>query len=381
MKPFLFTSVIAFFFSSCSVGKYAIGDNVTSISSLRFIGEYDVPHKMQFKGTTVGGLSSIDFDAKRNVYYLISDDRSDINSARFYTVKIFFDQNKMDSVQFIDVTSMKASNGLPYPNAKQDPYHTPDPEALRYNSKTDQIIWNSEGERIIKKDTIILENPAVTIINRNGNYIDTFPLPDLFKMHATENGPRRNGVFEGLSFANNFKNIFVNLEEPLYEDGPRAGLNDSTGWIRIIKYDVKTKQPIAQYAYQIDPVAYPAETPSAFKINGVPDILYFGNNKILVTERSFSTGRQACVIKVYEADMNGATDISSNKSLKLEAAAKPLSKKLLLDMRSLGIYIDNIEGATFGPTLPNGHRTLIFVSDDNFDSKEKTQFLLFEIIP
>ena len=48
-------------------------------------------------------------------------------------------------------------------------------------------------------------------------------------------------------------------------------------------------------------------------------------------------------------------------------------------MDSLGFYIDNIEGVTFGPTLPNGNKTLIFVSDNNFLPIEKTQFLLFEI--
>lgn len=381
MKRLVIFAISSVLFYSCSVVRKSIPDSVTSISSLHFIGEYDIPHKMEFKGTTVGGLSSIDYDAKQNVYYSVCDDRSDINPARFYTTKIFFDGGKIDSVQFVNVTNLLQANGSVYPNSKQDPNHTPDPEALRYNPKTDNLVWNSEGERIIKKEGSILENPAITIINRNGTYIDTFPLPELFKMHATENGPRRNGVFEGLSFANNYKNLFVNVEEPLYEDGPRAGLGDSTGWIRIIKYKVAKKQPVAQYAYQIDPVAYPAETPGAFKINGVPDILYYGNNKMLVTERSFSTGKNGCVIKIYDADLNGAEDISDNNSLAKKPTTKPITKRLLLNMDSLGIYIDNVEGATFGPTLPNGHRTLIFVADDNFDKTEKTQFLLFEIIP
>ena len=43
--------------------------------------------------------------------------------------------------------------------------------------------------------------------------------------------------------------------------------------------------------------------------------------------------------------------------------------------------IYNIEGVTFGPILANGHRSLIFVTDNNFNTKEKTQFLLFEVIP
>ena len=49
-------------------------------------------------------------------------------------------------------------------------------------------------------------------------------------------------------------------------------------------------------------------------------------------------------------------------------------------MDDLGIYIDNIEGVTFGPTLPNGHQTLLFVADNNFNPLEQSQLLLFEVI-
>ena len=48
-------------------------------------------------------------------------------------------------------------------------------------------------------------------------------------------------------------------------------------------------------------------------------------------------------------------------------------------MDDLGIYIDNIEGVTFGPILPDGKRSLLFISDNNFSPLEKTQVLLFEI--
>jgi hypothetical protein len=58
----------------------------------------------------------------------------------------------------------------------------------------------------------------------------------------------------------------------------------------------------------------------------------------------------------------------------------PVTKKLLLNLDDLGIYIDNIEGVTFGPLLPNGHKTLLFIADNNFSPLEKAQVLLFEVI-
>jgi hypothetical protein len=219
------------------------------------------------------------------------------------------------------------------------------------------------------------------MINANGQYIDTFPLPANLLMHAYEKGPRQNGVLEGLSFADNYKTLYVNVEEPLYEDGPRADLKSNNAWIRIFRFDMATKQNTAQYAYKLEPIAYPATPVDAFKINGIPDILSLGNEQLLVMERSFSSGRMPCTIRLFIADLNGATDIKNNPSLIRTPVAKPVTKKLLLNLDELGIYIDNVEGATFGPDLPNGHKTLILVADNNFSIAEKTQFFLFEVIP
>ena len=173
--------------------------------------------------------------------------------------------------------------------------------------------------------------------------------------------------------------LYVNVEEPLYEDGPRADVVDNDAFIRIIKFDVKDKKSTAQYAYKLAPVAFTAKPENEFKVNGVPDILSLGNNKLLVIERSFSTGRLPCTIRVFIADLNDATDISMI-TLKDNHSFKAAKKTLLLNMDDLGIYTDNIEGVTFGPLLPNGHKTLLFIADNNFTVLEKAQVLLFEII-
>ncbi len=367
--------------TGCATSHTIISDTPLTISQVKLLGEYDVPHNLLFKGTTVGGLSGIDYDKTGNLYYLISDDRSAINPARFYTAKIFFTTGGIDSVVFVNVTSLLQLNGNVYPNSKEDRAHTPDPEALRYNPVTKQMIWSSEGERIVGTKDTVLENPAITFISPDGKYIDTFPLPLNLRMHTAEKGPRQNGVLEGMSFANRYKTLYVNMEEPLYEDGPRADVIENDAWIRIYQFAVASKKNTAQYAYKLDRVAYPASPSEAFKINGVPDILAIGNNQLLVLERSFSTGRLACTIKIFLADMNGAENIMDNPSLKKSPTARPITKKLLLNMDALDIYVDNVEGITFGPTLPNGHRTLLLVADNNFNAFEKTQFFVFEIIP
>lgn len=365
----------------CVTAAYNVNAQKATISSLKLLGEYDVPHNLQFEGTTVGGLSGIDYDAKNKLYYLISDDRSAINSARFYAAKIVFTGTGIDTVYFTGVTLLQQKNGKPYPNAKQDPKHTPDPEAIRYNPHTNRLTWSSEGEREVRQRDTVLEDPSITTIDLNGHYVDTFPLPTQLHMHATEQGPRRNSVFEGMTFADNYKTLYVSVEEPLYQDGPRAGLKDTATWIRILKYDAATKKLLAQYAYHLDPVPYAPFPATASMMNSIPDILAVDHNHLLIMERSYSAGRLSCSIRIFITDISKASNIALINSLKQHPPAAVINKHLLLDMDTLGKFIDNVEGMTFGPALPNGHKTLICVVDNNFSVLERTQVFLFEIVP
>ena len=77
------------------------------------------------------------------------------------------------------------------------------------------------------------------------------------------------------------------------------------------------------------------------------------------------------------AEFRKSTDVG-DKPLSKERF-KGLEKKLLLDMTTLGIHIDNIEGVCFGPRLANGKLSLLFISENNFNKHQVTQLLLFQI--
>jgi hypothetical protein len=84
-------------------------------------------------------------------------------------------------------------------------------------------------------------------------------------------------------------------------------------------------------------------------------------------------------------DLSGADDISGVASL-ASVTAHPAAKTLLIDFDTLIprlpaslANLDNFEGLAFGPTLPDGSRTLLVLSDDNFRSTQKTVLLLFKI--
>ena len=140
--------IVVLFAASCAAIKRTTQTSA-NISSLKFIGQYEIPYDLKYNNTVVGGLSGIDYDAKNNLYYMISDDRSDRNPARFYTAKVSFSQNSIDDVIFVSVQNLLQEDGSVYPNNKQDRLRTPDPEAIRYNPLNKQIVWSSEGERIV----------------------------------------------------------------------------------------------------------------------------------------------------------------------------------------------------------------------------------------
>lgn len=366
-------------FSGCSASrKISHTSAQASPGQLRLLGEYILPPGLQVGNTVVGGLSGIDYDSARDRYYVICDDPSSKGPTRYYTLRIPTSENGIDTVAIEAVTSLLNAGGEPYADITRDRFHSADVEALRYDPVRDEMIWSSEGQRNAKDR--MFQNPEIVVMNRDGQRKDSFELPPNLHYSLDEKGPRHNSVFEGLSFDQGSNHVYLNVEEPLFEDGPRAGLGDSTAWIRILKFNRTLRKCVAQFAYQVEPVPYPANPPGAFKINGVSDILYLGGDRLLVVERAWSTGRAPSDVRIYVADLNGAGDVT-NQPLGKSPPVAPMKKKLLLDFSSVGKFIDNIEGVSFGPPLPNGHKTLLFVADDNFSPNQKSQFLLFEILP
>jgi len=103
---------------------------------------------------------------------------------------------------------------------------------------------------------------------------------------------------------------------------------------------------------------------------------------MLSMERSFSVGAPGTgnTIKLYSVAFPGADDVTGVDSLAGRLGdVRPVQKTLLLDLRTLGIPLDNVEGMTIGPDLPDGRRSLVLVSDNNFAASQFTQFLLFAL--
>ena len=92
--------------------------------SVEFLDEYHILDET-FNGTKVGGLSAIDYDSNRNIFYALSDDRSNFNPARFYELSIDLDESgvipQIDDISLQNAISLTDENGETFGNGTVDP--------------------------------------------------------------------------------------------------------------------------------------------------------------------------------------------------------------------------------------------------------------------
>ncbi len=355
--------------------------------TLRLIGERRLDHRLAFGGTIVGGLSGIDYDPASDLYYLISDDRSVFSPTRFYTARLKIDEHAFADVALQTVVTLMRPDNTPYPPHGSD--DAADAEAIRFDRGTRSLWWTSEGERTPRKRRggPRLIDPFIRQSALDGRYLGEIPLDPMFRISAQARGPRDNRVFEGATLAVDTQSLWVAMEGPLIQDGPMP-TRDRGAWSRFSRHDRMPSRSFGslavQLAYPIDPIPAESAWTIAYAVNGVSEILAIDATRFLVLERAFILGL-GWRVRLYQADASHASDIRTIESLAPDSGGRldfvPMEKRLVLDLDTLGIAIDNLEGLCFGPTLSNGHRTLILVSDDNFNPGQVTQFLAFEIVP
>lgn len=369
--PRLLVAVVIVFVSIGAAGVQATASNGAKPPTLAFLGQAIVPSGTMFAGTTVGGLSSISYDEDRGAFYALSDDQSQFQPARFYTLHLDIADGQLGAgdVQFDAVTTLKGPDGLPYA-----PFSL-DPEGLTL-TKDRELVITSEG---IATRQI---SPWVRTYALDGTMAGELVVPAAFvPTVGGTHGVRQNLAFEAAAVAPNGRHLFVGMEAALVQDGPPATLGGGSP-ARILRYNLSSERLDRQYVYWTDPIAEPPVPVTNFAVNGLVELLPFSNEFMLSMERSFSVGAPDTgnTIKLYNVGFPGADDVNGADSLAgALSGIRPVRKTLLLDLDTLGIPLDNVEGMTIGPTLPDGRRSLVLVSDNNFAAAQFTQFLLFAL--
>ncbi len=375
-------ALLSFLMSACSPSQARTAEQRTFLDlSLDFLGEYELP-KMKFKDTPVGGLSALTYDRQRNKFYAVSDDRSQLAPARFYTLGLSVKRTdtgeiRFDQVNVEDVTFITDENGKTFAPGSVDP------EGIALSPKKTVFI-SSEGLPSQGIAPFIREFELET-----GKQKQSLQIPDRYLRNNNTNeeqlprGIQDNLGFESLSFepgslaaatGDPFR-LFTATESALFQDSLPPDSEQPTR-IRLMQYLIGSiARPIVvnELVYLLD------LAPKGAIDNGLTELVTVGTGgHFLSLERTY--GMLGANAKIYQLATGAATDTSGIPTLKGDLSKiDSVKKRLVLDLSTLGIYLDNLEGMTLGPRLPDGSQSLVLVSDDNFRDMQLTQFLLFRI--
>ena len=366
--------------TACGTPRVSAEERLFVDLSLEFLGEYQLP-QLDFEDTPVGGLSGITYDRANDLFYAVSDDRSYLAPARFYTLKMIRDRETKTQLQKVEiekVTLLKNKEGELYPPGSIDA------EGIALSPQNTLFI-SSEGS---PKDKV---NPFIAEFELNsGEWLQQLPIPNRFLPNEDENGTplgiRENLAFESLTLSPNglaqsdpFR-LFTATEAALYQDQTLATPIEEPARIRFLHYllsPIGEPNLVAEHLYLLDTI------PESSLKYGLSEIMALDTEGFFLSlERTFGlTGFGA---KIFQVVVSDATDTSKVETLGGELGQlQPLRKRLVLDLQGLDkydVYLDNLEGMTFGPNLPDGSRSLVLVSDNNFNEYQVNQFLLFRIV-
>lgn len=336
---------------------------------LEFLGMATLPGRLHFRDTPVGGLSGISYDRRSHSYLAISDDPSERRPARAYRMGITLQNGRLQESD-LSVTGLivlRRPDGTAY---RKD---TIDPEGIAV-ARDGTFYVSSEGNARFGIP------PFVRHFAADGTMLGKFPIPRRFLPdRAHTRGIRQNKGFEALTLTPDGKRLIVGTESALRQDGPADSLfSDSPA--RILVFDTAKRRELAEYVYSVSRIRGAPSSPKGLKVKGLSELLAIDDSHLLALERSFVEGHGSSV-QLEQIDLTAADDVSRFDSLSnISGTLRPVGKRILLDFSSLPAPVDNFEGMTFGPNLPDGRRLLLVISDNNFNwITQLTEVLAFAV--
>lgn len=328
--------------------------------SLQYISQAEISADFKYQKTLVGGLSGLVFDKNESRWFTISDDRGQKAEPRIYEFKIT-STNPL-KIEIVDKIILK-----------MDKKKVVDFEALSVLPWGNFLVA-TEGDNNRKPRVM----PELFDIKRKGIFVRTYPAPEEFNPELTgqqKKGIQNNKGFEGLSASPAGDAWLVATEAPLLQE------KDSS-LIRLIEYRMPEAwviKPQKQYVVALEKYQSAQEL---VMVHGVSEICWYQDNKLWLLERRLKATKESGIsveAKIFEVKIDPKHELSL---LKKDEAPKPLEKKLLLDLSSvpeLKGQLNNFEGMTLGPNLPDGRKLLLLVTDNNFLKEIPTRFVALAI--
>ena len=337
--------------------------------TLRFIGMHSLPADVRVDGDLVGGLSGLDYDSVAREWYLVSDDRSEYGPARFFVAEMNFDAQHVIGVSLR--AARRFGGGVLGSSLRAGNAELIDTESIRVARSAGELLVAGEGDEGRRT------GPWLRRIDPFGHWLGDIPLPTslIAPDLPTTRGPRPNRSLEGITYAPDGNALWLSMEAPLLQDGAEATASHGAD-VRLTRLRL-ADGAFTQYVYAADAARADGSESSD---NGVSEIVSLNEQELLVLERSgtrSSDGHFRFHTRLYCANWTGATDVAAFESLAGQSYVR-VAKRLLFDFDELpGVRADNLEGMSWGPEVAPGHRSLVFVSDNNFFNDVPTQLLFF----
>ena len=342
----------------------------TPLDPVEFLGEVRIATGVRIAGAEVGGLSALVFEPASGLFHALSDDPAEHGPARLYRFQLEFTAGRLapDGLVWKGMTVLEDVAGAAFAPKSVDP------EGLALDP-TGGFLVSSEGQ------VLAGVAPFLRRYDAQGAVRGAFELPAEV-LPGPNHGIRHNRGGEGLARTPDGRHLFLAMEGPLTQDGPDP--TPAAGALaRVYRYDLVSGRLERAFLVPLEPVHAAAKVAGELEVSGISGLVALDADTLLILERSFARGA-GHGIRLARVDLRDASDVSRVPGLAgldepTRAALRPARRTAVLDLETLGLPLDNLEGLAFGPTLPDGRRVLVIVSDNNFSAEQFTQILAFAV--
>jgi hypothetical protein len=353
---------------------------------LQFINSYYYASNLYIDKDRFGGFSAIRFRESDESAFILSDDKGKFGRPRILKAKLVYENHffRPKPEGFIHLNFNIPNN----PSARIPI----DPEGLAIDENNNFIISSETINKTTSKTLLRvfsqtgqlsheIATPEVYITEKKKATSYTYSTHNSYQaqtsntvqrngqqqQYTTIHGVRSNKGIEALAISKDKQKLYFGSEEPLGQERNKSHIRLSA-----LKKENGTFIEDKVYLYPIE------------KDYGLVELYEYSPGVLFTLERKYDSYKKKVTSRIYKVLL---TESKVFLGEKISKNSPKLLKTLVLDLDDLlpllppGLQrIDNIEGMSEGPRLPNGNKTLILISDNNFSSHQKTQIIFLELL-